>query len=84
MNTHTHTPGTYVSALKLPRSRYLRQAETLAAAVHNTLGFTRNGASRLGNATDDHPTRGGLRIGKPNESGGVLDATRPLSSWVAP
>ncbi|KIZ06910.1 hypothetical protein MNEG_1036 [Monoraphidium neglectum] len=64
-------------------NRYLRQAETLAAAVHNTLGFTRNGASRLGNATDDHPTRGGLRIGKPNESGPDCDGQylHYLNKW---
>lgn len=52
--------------------RYLQQAEALAAAVHNTLGFTRDGSRRLGAlgaASADHPTRGGLRIGKPDESG---------------
>lgn len=50
-------------------ARYLAAAEALCAAVHATLGFTRDGARRLGAATAEHPTRGGLRIGKADASG---------------
>lgn len=50
-------------------TRYLQQAEALVSAVHGTLGFTRDGKNRLGGATDDHPTKGGLRIGKADAGG---------------
>ena len=62
MHTHPLRPA-------LPASRYLRQAEALVAAVHGTLGFERDGARRLPGATADHPTRGGLRIGKADADG---------------
>lgn len=50
--------------------QYLAQAEALIDAVHNVLGKERPGghaSPRLGGASDDHPTRGGLRIGKIHE-----------------
>lgn len=49
--------------------KYLTCAKRLIDAVHSTLGYTRNGDSRLRPATDDEPLLGGLRIGKLEESG---------------
>jgi hypothetical protein len=51
---------------------YLDQADALIHAVHDTLGRERPGghrSRRLGAATDDAPTRGGLRIGKVHAEG---------------
>ncbi|KAH0846944.1 hypothetical protein FOPE_12048 [Fonsecaea pedrosoi] len=49
--------------------RYLTFAKNLITTVHNILGYTRNGKSRLPGATDEYPLKGGLRIGKHDESG---------------
>lgn len=49
--------------------RYLIFAQRLISTVHDILGRSRDGTSRLPNATDEHPLRGGLRIGKNSESG---------------
>jgi len=49
--------------------RYLDQADALIADVHDTLGKDRQGIKRLDNATDEHPTKGGLRIGKVDPEG---------------
>ncbi|EXJ79826.1 hypothetical protein A1O3_08111 [Capronia epimyces CBS 606.96] len=49
--------------------RYLTLAANLVSTVHNILGYTRDGKSRLPGATDDRPLNGGLRIGKLDESG---------------
>ncbi|KAK9828757.1 hypothetical protein WJX72_001940 [[Myrmecia] bisecta] len=49
--------------------QYLDQADALIKDVHNTLGKDRSGTKRLDATTDDHPTRGGLRIGKPDPEG---------------
>ncbi|KIW17161.1 hypothetical protein PV08_04352 [Exophiala spinifera] len=49
--------------------RYLTLATNLVTAVHNILGYTRDGTKRLPGATDDNPLGGGLRIGKHDESG---------------
>lgn len=43
---------------------YLGQADALITEVHETLGRDRGGHQRLGSATKQEPTRGGLRIGK--------------------
>ena len=43
---------------------FLIQAQKLVAAVHESLGKTRDGRKRLGTATEAHPLDGGLRIGK--------------------
>ena len=43
---------------------YTTLAARLIAAVHDTLGRTRDGTHRLPGASDLHPLRGGLRIGK--------------------
>ncbi|CAF0880954.1 unnamed protein product [Rotaria sordida] len=49
--------------------KYLEQADALINNVHDTLGYERNVKKRLGNATDEYPTRGGLRIGKIEDEG---------------
>ncbi|KAG2391847.1 hypothetical protein C9374_013332 [Naegleria lovaniensis] len=46
------------------QDKYLRQAKALIDEVHNVLGKDRQLQRRLGNASDDHPLLGGLRIGK--------------------
>jgi hypothetical protein len=66
--------------------RFLQQAEALVTAVHATLGFTRDGAARLPGASERHPTRGGLRIGKPHADGGrggLVGGCRP-ARWHRP
>ncbi|KAK7965099.1 hypothetical protein PG988_010103 [Apiospora saccharicola] len=49
--------------------RYLEAAARLVQAVHDTLGRTRDGSSRLPGASDAEPLKGGLRIGKVDEAG---------------
>ncbi|KAK8114988.1 uncharacterized protein PG998_000460 [Apiospora kogelbergensis] len=49
--------------------RYLEPARRLVQAVHDTLGRTRDGSSRLPHASDAEPLKGGLRIGKVDETG---------------
>jgi len=49
--------------------QYLEQADALITNVHDVLGRNRSGTNRLGNATDEYPTRGGLRIGKTDDEG---------------
>ena len=46
------------------RTTYTTLAARLIAAVHDTLGRTRDGQARLSGASDAHPLAGGLRIGK--------------------
>ncbi|KAI1784534.1 hypothetical protein LXA43DRAFT_1122544 [Ganoderma leucocontextum] len=46
------------------RLTYTTLAARLIAAVHDTLGRTRDGQRRLPGASDAHPLAGGLRIGK--------------------
>lgn len=48
---------------------YLELAKSLVRTVHDVLGYTRDGQSRLPGATDDAPLAGGLRIGKMEEGG---------------
>jgi hypothetical protein len=49
---------------------YLDQAKALVGAVHDTLGYTRDGRHRLSPlASADRPLLGGLRIGKVDASG---------------
>lgn len=45
-------------------SKYLILARRLVQTVHDVLGKTRDGGSRLPGATDQEPLKGGLRIGK--------------------
>ncbi|KAE8445069.1 hypothetical protein EG329_013784 [Mollisiaceae sp. DMI_Dod_QoI] len=49
--------------------KYLTFARSLVESVHNTLGTTRDGTSRLPGASDNNPLGGGLRIGKLDEIG---------------
>jgi hypothetical protein len=49
--------------------RYLNQADLLIQDVHNVLGKDREGKRRLDDATDEEPTKGGLRIGKVDPEG---------------
>ncbi|PGH30172.1 hypothetical protein GX50_07072 [[Emmonsia] crescens] len=44
-------------------------AQRLITTVHDVLGYTRDGRSRLPRATDEEPLEGGLRIGKEEETG---------------
>jgi len=48
---------------------YLNQADALIKDVHDVLGKDRKLKNRLGNATDDQPLKGGLRIGKVDPEG---------------
>jgi hypothetical protein len=48
---------------------FLDQADALIRDVHDVLGSTRDGSTRLDDATDVHPILGGLRIGKPDPEG---------------
>jgi hypothetical protein len=49
--------------------KYLTFAKSLVEIVHNVLGRTRDGTSRLPGATDNEPLKGGLRIGKIDAEG---------------
>jgi len=49
--------------------KYLDQADALIRDVHETLGKDRKLKNRLGSSDDEHPLRGGLRIGKEHEEG---------------
>lgn len=49
--------------------KYLTLARRLVETVHDILGRTRDGKSRLPGATDEKPLGGGLRIGKIDERG---------------
>ncbi|KDQ58408.1 hypothetical protein JAAARDRAFT_57340 [Jaapia argillacea MUCL 33604] len=48
---------------------YLTLAAHLIQNVHDILGYSRDGTKRLDGATDAEPLKGGLRIGKMEESG---------------
>ncbi|OBT60430.1 hypothetical protein VE03_10133 [Pseudogymnoascus sp. 23342-1-I1] len=54
---------------ELDEAKYLTLAKRLVASVHDILGRTRDGDSRLPGATDENPLGGGLRIGKEEASG---------------
>ncbi|PTU20488.1 hypothetical protein P175DRAFT_0531825 [Aspergillus ochraceoroseus IBT 24754] len=63
---------------------YLVLARRLAETVHDVLGHTRDGASRLPGASDANPLGGGLRIGKVNEYGSDGDGQyhHYLTLWM--
>lgn len=63
---------------------YLTLAKQLAKTVHDVLGRTRDGTSRLPGATDDEPLNGGLRIGKLAASGPDCDGQyhHYLTLWM--
>ncbi|KAL1974095.1 hypothetical protein VTN31DRAFT_5655 [Thermomyces dupontii] len=64
--------------------KYLSLARRLAATVHDVLGHTRDGRSRLPGATDENPLGGGLRIGKMEETGTDCDGQyhHYLTIWM--
>lgn len=64
--------------------RYLTLAKRLVATVHDVLGRTRDGTSRLPGATDEEPLKGGLRIGKHDEAGSDGDGQyfHYLTVWM--
>lgn len=64
--------------------KYLLLSLSLAQSVHDILGRTRNGKSRLPGATDDNPLGGGLRIGKLNDAGPDADGQyhHYLTLWL--
>ena len=64
--------------------RYLDLALRVVEKVHAALGRHRADdprQGRLGTATADHPTRGGLRIGKPLPERGPEDPLDPQLEW---
>ncbi|BCS23786.1 uncharacterized protein APUU_40230A [Aspergillus puulaauensis] len=63
---------------------YLTLASRLVEAVHNTLGYTRDGSRRLSGASDSNPLGGGLRIGKMEEFGSDGDGQyhHYLTLWM--
>lgn len=64
--------------------KYLTLAKRLAATVHDILGRTRDGLTRLPGATDEKPLAGGLRIGKLSASGSDGDGQyhHYLTLWM--
>lgn len=64
--------------------RYLVMARRLIETVHNVLGRTRDGRSRLPGATDQNPLGGGLRIGKTDDTGPDCDGQyhHYLTVWM--
>ncbi|KAJ5183513.1 hypothetical protein N7492_001129 [Penicillium capsulatum] len=64
--------------------RYLIMAGRLVETVHDVLGWTRDGRSRLPGATDTNPLGGGLRIGKTEEHGSDCDGQyhHYLTVWM--
>ncbi|KAL3478563.1 hypothetical protein BJX99DRAFT_256459 [Aspergillus californicus] len=52
-----------------PSNHYLTLASRLIETVHDVLGRTRDGSSRLPGASETNPLGGGLRIGKVDEGG---------------
>ncbi|KAJ5973703.1 hypothetical protein N7481_010913, partial [Penicillium waksmanii] len=64
--------------------RYLIIAGRLIDTVHDVLGWTRDGHSRLPGATDDNPLGGGLRIGKTDDNGSDCDGQyhHYLTIWM--
>jgi len=65
-------------------AKYLTLSKNLVQTVHDVLGRTRDGKSRLPGATDANPLGGGLRIGKTMESGPDGDGQyhHYLTLWI--
>ncbi|KAJ0422377.1 hypothetical protein BJY00DRAFT_311098 [Aspergillus carlsbadensis] len=64
-----HRETSSLSPESAPADIYLTLAARLITTVHETLGRTRDGTSRLPGASDDNPLGGGLRIGKMDAGG---------------
>ncbi|RGP60428.1 l-ascorbic acid binding [Fusarium longipes] len=64
--------------------KYLSLAKRLVQTVHEILGRTRDGSSRLPGATDKEPLKGGLRIGKEDAEGSDGDGQyhHYLTLWM--
>ncbi|KAJ6102204.1 hypothetical protein N7486_004631 [Penicillium sp. IBT 16267x] len=64
--------------------RYTQLARRLIETVHDVLGRTRDGLSRLPGATESNPLGGGLRIGKIDEHGSDGDGQyhHYLTVWM--
>ena len=64
--------------------KYMTLAERLVHTVHDILGRTRDGTSRLEGATDEKPLDGGLRIGKTLDHGDDCDGQyhHYLTLWM--
>lgn len=60
-------------AIESSSTKLLILAKRLVYSVHETLGRTRDGTSRLNGATDETPLKGGLRIGKVSDDGQECD-----------
>ncbi|OGM44605.1 hypothetical protein ABOM_006549 [Aspergillus bombycis] len=60
---HREYEKALASSASAPDDRYLTLARRLVETVHDVLGRTRDGQSRLPGATNDNPMGGGLRIG---------------------
>eukprot|EP01083_Nonionella_stella_P085597 237391_1 len=65
-------------------SLYLDLADGLISAVHDSLGKDRALKNRLGDSTEEHPLRGGLRIGKEDDVGPDCDGQyfHYLTKWM--
>ncbi|KAK9370585.1 hypothetical protein V1509DRAFT_616239 [Lipomyces kononenkoae] len=65
-------------------AKFLVFAKRLTQTVHDVLGWTRDGTSRLPGATDQHPLDGGLRIGKIDAAGADGDGQyhHYLTLWM--
>jgi hypothetical protein len=65
-------------------SKYLLLSQSLVQSVHDILGRTRDGTSRLPGATDANPLGGGLRIGKLDDTGPDADGQyhHYLTLWL--
>lgn len=76
----------YVKAAGGPAGNdmYLVLARRLIETVHDVLGRTRDGKSRLPGATEENPMGGGLRIGKMEERGTDADGQyhHYLTVWM--
>ena len=72
------------SRLTANDDRYLELACRLIETVHDVLGRTRDGLSRLPGATEANPLGGGLRIGKEDEYGSDCDGQyhHYLTIWM--
>jgi hypothetical protein len=84
LTLHREYEKTQASSTSAPDDRYLTLARRLAQTVHEVLGRTRDGRSRLPGATDENPLGGGLRIGKIDEHGSDGDGQyhHYLTIWM--
>ncbi|EYE94338.1 uncharacterized protein EURHEDRAFT_378221 [Aspergillus ruber CBS 135680] len=66
---YTNTLDLTANTSEKEKNRYLIMAERLVEVVHDVLGKTRDGISRLPGANEENVVGGGLRIGKEEEGG---------------